>query len=148
MRDALLKHRDAMAIRSLRTFHTVSVVAVAVGFVVFSQFLRPADGFFGHHFTDVLAGFVLPCALLALPAFIPLFQTAFATFPGSLWSVFAAAVVWEVLVPLLDPQSVGDWRDVAAYLVGGAGYWFVSQTVLCRTSAGQDASAVIDGEGA
>ncbi|MEL6239341.1 MAG: hypothetical protein AAFQ90_12225 [Pseudomonadota bacterium] len=136
MAATLGQHRSAAIVHQLRWFHRVGVLGVGVIYVIFSLTVRPAGGFFGNHFTDCLAGIALPCALLSIPAWEPLFRSLFVSLLSTLGATLSAAVVWEVLVPLVDNDSVGDPWDVVAYLVGALVYWVASEVIVRRLRKG------------
>ncbi len=85
-----------------------------------------AGRFFSGYFADLLA----PAALLSASNLVFAFF-GFGTsgyLPVALITI-VAGVCWEFAAPLVNPASVTDPLDLAAYLLGSLGYWAVTRRV-------------------
>jgi hypothetical protein len=76
--------------------------------------------FLTNHLNDLLA----PLVLLPFASLISKDCTAAHEFihsvPGIACIILFASFVWEVCAPAIVPKSIGDWRDVLCYVLGGA----------------------------
>lgn len=59
-------------------------------------------------------------------------------FPSMLYS-FLAGVFWEYITPLYRKNSVSDWLDVFAYVVGGITYCFIVKMIEFIKRGGKNA---------
>lgn len=98
--------------------HLAILIGGAALYVLVRIGIDPHSGWLRNHVTDFLAGVMLP-SLFALWASPPRsVATLTSDLSGKLILVASAAVVWEVIEPMVTRRSTGDWRDVLAYLAG------------------------------
>lgn len=82
------------------------------------------------HGADILAGALILCILNAA-------LTASGRAPlGTFWKVtlflLACGVFWEGITPLYLHRSVGDFKDLIAYWIGGSACWFWENLLFRR----------------
>jgi len=86
--------------------------------------LTSASPFFRNHFNDPL---LVPCALPPLLCLVSLLGVRKDRRDASGFEVILCLLVWsamfEVLGPSMFQAATGDFRDIAAYWVGGGGSW-------------------------
>jgi hypothetical protein len=117
----------------------VAALALAGGAYALNR-LAHAGHFFSSYFDDVLAGAILLAwaGLLAPPGSG---SAKFVRSPlGALIIIAGASFVWEVLVPIVLPRSIGDPLDVLAYFAGAAlylGIWRAIAPMLFRARQGK-----------
>lgn len=83
---------------------------------------RCHNWFLKNHFSDVLAGILLPAYSNALIAMTPLKTRGFVRPCTILTLVFIAALFWEFVAPLFVRGSTSDPKDIIAYMLGGGLY--------------------------
>ena len=96
---------------------------VAVGMLLYAGVhagLVHHDSLLRDHGPDVIAGAVLLSIFELWPGKPDMVVRLLASFGGKVALVLGASLSWEVIVPLMQAHSVADWRDVLAYLAGGA----------------------------
>jgi hypothetical protein len=114
-------------------------LALLAAIIYFVQRIFTAWGASNHFLASYLGDF------LALPVYLPLslylahrlgllgpsFTLKFSHILGA---VLIFSLIFEGIIPLLDPRSIADTGDILAYLLGGMLVYFVSESCLKRTA--------------
>lgn len=92
----------------------IALGAYAINKYIFSHIIYVT--FMRNHFNDCMAGVVLVSILNELHIF---WLKKKCSAMNAMRVVFMAALFWEYITPLYLTKSVGDIKDVVAYLAGG-----------------------------
>lgn len=79
------------------------------------------------HGADILAGALILCILDAV--LIVFGRRPLRVFWKATLFLLVCGVFWEGITPLYLHRSVGDFKDLIAYWVGGSSYWFLENRV-------------------
>ena len=82
---------------------------------------------------DILAGALILCVLqtaLLASGRNPLRHYGWVTL-----FLLGCGLFWEVITPLYLPRSVGDFRDLGAYWLGGTAVWVLETVKNCKREA-------------
>ena len=95
-----------LAIYSLNRFYIRNII----------NYNTLVGGFIAFHLNDFL------CGIFFLAVYSLLIKKRIEKFRVCMLFIFICAIFWEFIIPFFRVDSYRDWKDVIAYLCGGAAY--------------------------